>query len=185
MTSETPDSGVPTPDDPDLGPPVTELRDLALTVGDRFSDKVRGKIERRLVSQFVGRTVTRAAEESGIEFARSLGNLVSGFILFVVGVMAVGQLRFGTEMVRIVTICTLSAFALAFGLSVGLGARDITRNVLAGFYARKIFSPGDRLAVRGERGVLKAITATQILIEQETGLVAVANSAFLDETVGH
>jgi small-conductance mechanosensitive channel len=79
----------------------------------------------------------------------------------------------------------LSGLALAFGLSVGLGTRDITRNVLAGFYARKIFSPGDTLEIRGERGVLKAITATQTLIEQASGLVSVANSAFLDETIRH
>jgi small-conductance mechanosensitive channel len=135
------------------------------------------------VSQFAGRTVTQAAEESGIEFARQLGNLVSGLILFVVGVMAIAQLRFDTDMVRIVTICTLSGLALAFGVSVGLGTRDITRNVLAGFYARKIFRPGDPIEVRGHRGVLRAITATQTLIEQDAGLVAVANSVFLDETI--
>ena len=94
------------------------------------------------VSQFAGRTVTQAAEDSGIEFARSLGSLVSGLILFIVGVMAIGQLKFDTDMVRIVTVCTLSGFALAFGLSFGLGTRDITRNIIAGFYARKIFRPG-------------------------------------------
>jgi len=135
------------------------------------------------VSQFAGRTVTQAAEESGIEFARQLGGLVSGLILFIVGVMAIGQLRFDTEMVRIVTVCTLSGIALAFGVSVGLGTRDITRNVLAGFYARKIFRPGDPIEIRGHRGLLRAITATQTLIDDETGLVSVANSAFLDETV--
>ena len=135
------------------------------------------------VSQFAGRTVTQAAEESGIEFARQLGGLVAGLILFIVGIMAIGQLRFDTEMVRIVTICTLSGVALAFGLSVGLGTRDITRNVLAGFYARKLFRPGDPIEVRGHRGLLRAITATQTLIDDETGVVAVANSAFLDETV--
>jgi len=135
------------------------------------------------VSQFAGRTVTQAAEESGIEFARPLGSLVTGLILFVVGVMAIGQLRFDTDMVRIVTICTLSGLALAFGLSIGLGTRDLTRNVLAGFYARKIFRPGDPLEIRGERGVLKAITATQTLIEQQTGQVAVVNTVFLDETI--
>ena len=135
------------------------------------------------VSQFAGQTVTQAAEESGIEFARPLGTVVAGLILFIVGVMAIGQLRFDTDMVRIVTICTLSGLALAFGLSVGLGTRDITRNVLAGFYARKIFSPGDALEIRGQRGILKAITATQTLIEQDTGLVVVANSSFLDDTI--
>jgi len=135
------------------------------------------------VSQFVGATVTRAAEDAGIEFARPLGNVVSGLILFVVGVMAIGQLRFDTEMVRIVTICVLSGLALAFGLSVGLGTRDVTRNILAGFYARQLFRPGDPLEVRGQRGVLRAIAATQTVIEQETGVVIVANTVFLDETV--
>jgi hypothetical protein len=135
------------------------------------------------VSQFAGQTVTQAAEESGIDFARPLGNLVSGLILFVVGVMAIAQLRFDTEMVRIVTICTLSGFALAFGMSVGLGTRDITRNVIAGFYARKIYRPGDPIEVRGQRGVLRAITATQTLIDQDAGVVSVANSVFLDETI--
>jgi small-conductance mechanosensitive channel len=137
------------------------------------------------VSQFAGRTVAQAAEDSGIEFARSLGSLVSGLILFIVAVMAIGQLKFDTDMVRIVTVCTLSGLALAFGLSFGLGTRDITRNVVAGFYARKIFRPGDPLEVRGQRGVLKAITATQTLIEQDTGVVVVANAALLDETVRH
>ena len=135
------------------------------------------------VSQFAGGAVTQAAEESGIEFARPLGRLVSALILFIVGVMAIGQLRFDTDMVRIVTICVLSGLALAFGLSVGLGTREITRNILAGFYARKILAPGDPLEIRGERGTLKAITATQTLIEQEAGLVIVANTALLDETI--
>ncbi len=135
------------------------------------------------VSQFAGRTVAQAAEESGIEFARSLGTVVSSLILFIVGVMAIGQLRFDTDMVRIVTACALSGLALAFGLSVGLGTRDITRNVLAGFYARKIFTPGDNLEIRGQRGILRAITATQTLIDHEAGLVVVANSTFLDETI--
>ena len=135
------------------------------------------------VSQFAGDTVRRASEESGIEFARTLGSLTAGFILFVVGIMAIGQLEFDTEMVRIVTVCVLGGFALAFALSIGLGTRDITRNVLAGFYARKVFAPGDPIEVRGHRGVLRAITPTQTLIEQEDTVVTVANTVFLDDVV--
>lgn len=135
------------------------------------------------VAQFAGRTAAQAAEESGIEFARQLGSLVTGLILFVVGIMAIGQLRFDTDMVRIVTICSLSGLALAFGISAGLGTRDITRNVLAGFYARKIFRPGDPIEIRGQRGVLRAITATQTLVDHESGALAVANDVFLSETI--
>ncbi|MBM3770315.1 MAG: hypothetical protein FJW27_03335 [Acidimicrobiia bacterium] len=116
-------------------------------------------------AQFAGQTVTQAADESGIEFAKSLGSIVTGLIVFVVGIMAVGQLRFDTDMVRIFTVSLLAGFALAFGLSFGLGTRDITRNILAGFYARKLFQPGDPVEILGHRGVIKGITATQTLIE--------------------
>ena len=135
------------------------------------------------VAQFAGHAVEQAAAESGIDFASSLGSIVSGLIMFVVSIMAIAQLKIDTDMVRIFTICLLSGFALAFGLSFGLGTRDITRNVLAGFYARKLFRPGDSVEIRGYRGIIKGITATQTLIEQEQGLVMFANTVFLDETV--
>lgn len=135
------------------------------------------------VAQFAGNAVRQAAEDSGIDFASSLGSIVSGLIMFVISIMAIAQLKIDTDMVRIFTICLLSGFALAFGLSFGLGTRDITRNILAGFYARKIFQPGDAVEIRGYRGVIKGITATQTLVEQEQGVVMFANAVFLDETV--
>jgi small-conductance mechanosensitive channel len=136
-----------------------------------------------VAAQFAGRTVARAAADSGIDFAESLGSLVSGLMLFVLGIMALGQLKIDTEIVRVVTTCLLAGIGLAFGLSFGLGTRDITRNMLAGFYARKIFRVGEPLEVRGQRGTLRSITPTQTILEREDGIVAVGNSVFLDEVV--
>ena len=39
------------------------------------------------------------------------------------------------------------------------------------------------MEIRGQRGVLKAITATQTLLDSDGRTVAVANSAFLEEVV--
>ena len=136
------------------------------------------------VSQFAGDTVRRAAEASGIEFAPTLARITSAFLLFLVIIMAIGQLEFDTAMVRIVTAVVLGGLALAFAISFGLGSRDVTRNLLAGFYARQVFAPGDPLEVRGHRGVLRAITPTQTLIEQDDEVVVTfANSVFLDDVV--
>ncbi len=92
------------------------------------------------VGQFARQTVAQSAESSGIEFAPALGKLVSGVILFVCAMMAIAQLKIDTDIVRIVTSFVLGGAALAFGLSFGLGTRDIIRNIAAGFYARKILS---------------------------------------------
>jgi hypothetical protein len=37
-------------DDPDLGPPVTELRQASIPLGDRFVTRVRSRIERRVLA---------------------------------------------------------------------------------------------------------------------------------------
>ncbi len=122
--------------------------------------------------------VSRAASESGIDFASSLGSLVSALIIFVLGIMAVAQLRIDTEIIRLVIACVLGGIALAFGL----GTREITRNIIAGFYARKIFNVGQELEIRGERGVLRSITPTQtLLVQPDETVVAVSNASFLED----
>ena len=134
-------------------------------------------------AQFAGRAVTEAATNTGLEFAGSLGSLVSGTLMFVLGIMAISQLQIDTEIVRVVTSAVLAAMALAFGLAFGLGSRDVTRNILAGFYARKTFEVGKEMEVLGERGELVTITPTQPLLRQGDRLVTVANSVFLEEVV--
>ena len=56
MTPDTRDPGGESPvDDGDMGEPVVELRDLSLAVDARFGRRVRGKIERRvLTGEFLG-----------------------------------------------------------------------------------------------------------------------------------
>ena len=134
-------------------------------------------------AQFAGRAVTEAGTNAGIEFAASLGSVVSGTLMFVLGIMAVSQLQIDTEIIRVVTSAVLAGMALAFGLAFGLGSRDVTRNILAGFYARKTFEMGAELEVLGEKGDLMAITPTQTLLRQGERTVAVSNAVFLDEVV--
>ena len=134
-------------------------------------------------AQWAGGTVAAAATNSGIEFGPSLGGLVSGVLMFVIGIMAIGQLQIDTEIIRLVTAALLAGMALAFGLAFGLGSRDLTRNILAGFYARKTFEIGKEMEIRGERGALKSITPTQTLLQQGDRVVAVANTVFLDDVV--
>jgi hypothetical protein len=132
------------------------------------------------VGQFAGQAVAQSAATSGIEFAPSLGKLISGGVLFVCAMMAIAQLKIDTEIIRIVTSFILGGGALAFGLSFGLGTRDIVRNIAAGFYARKILVIGRPLEVAGHQGVLTAITATHVVLQSAGRETTVSNAAVLD-----
>ena len=103
------------------------------------------------LGQFAGEMVTQSAQSSGIDFAPSLGKLVSALIVFVVSMMAVAQLKIDTEIIRIVTSFTLGGAALASGISFGLGTRDIIRNITAGFYTRKFLQIGTQLEILGQQ----------------------------------
>jgi hypothetical protein len=133
------------------------------------------------VSQFVGTMVHEAAASAGLDFAPTLGRLVSGLILFIAAVMAVSQLKVDTEMLRLVTAIVLAAGALAFGISFGFGARDIVRNILVGFYARKFLQVGKPIEIVGQQGTLRAITATHAILELEEHRISVSNATFLDQ----
>jgi len=133
------------------------------------------------IAQFASETVTQAARNSGIDFAPALGKLVSGLIVFVVSMMAIGQLKIDTNIVRIVTSFILGGAALAFGIAFGFGTRDIIRQITVGFYLRKFLEVGKPLEVAGEKGILKGITATHTLLETETEEISVSNATFLDK----
>ncbi len=131
------------------------------------------------VAQFAGRTVKGAAESAGMQFASSLGSAASGLIIFVLIMMAMAQLEIDTQMVRLVSGALFGGVALGFGLSFGLGSTDVTRGVLAGFYARQLLTVGEEVEVGGVRGRLMAITATQLVLQTDREVVSVPNVALL------
>ena len=57
-------------DDPDLGPPVTELRQASVTLGDRFVTRVRNRIERRVLTGEALELLWTAPSTMLLEFLR-------------------------------------------------------------------------------------------------------------------
>ena len=136
-----------------------------------------------LLAQFSGRAIEQAAEASGLEFGTALGRAVSALVFFLSAIMAIGQLRIETEIVRIFAGGILGGLALAFGLSFGLGTRDIVRNILSGFYARRVLAPGTEIIIDGRRGTVQAVTPTLTVIEFDQDRMAISNSRVLDENL--
>lgn len=134
-----------------------------------------------LVAQTTGRLIERAARESGVEMAPSLGRIVAGLILFIATIMAVGQLGIETSLIRTFVIAGLAGGALALGLSFGLGTREVTHDIVAGYYVRKTFNVGDPIQVGDDEGTLQAVTPTKSFLEAGEKRISVPNRRLLDE----
>ena len=132
------------------------------------------------IAQVAGRAVTEAGRGMGLDFAPLLGRLLTGILLFVLIVMALGELEVQTILVRDLAVIVVAGGMLAFSLSFGLGSRDVTRNILAGFYVRRVFSVGDQVEVAGHKGTIIGITPTQTILQKGERTVVLSNGAFLD-----
>lgn len=135
------------------------------------------------VAQVAGGSVAVAARGFGIDFGPALGRLVTGALVFLVAVTALAELQIDTILVRNVTQLILGGICLAAALSLGLGSRDITRNVLAGFYARRTLEVGQEVEVGGRVGVVEALTPTQVHLRSGGRTVILNNAIFLEGPV--
>lgn len=134
-----------------------------------------------VMARLAGEAVQRAASDAGVDYAKPLGRGVKGFIVFLVAVMAITQLGIDTQMIRTVVVITMAGAALGLALSFGLGSREVTRNLMAGFYARKLFRVGAELQVGEARGTLTAVTPVRTLLSREGETVSIPNHVFLQE----
>lgn len=136
-----------------------------------------------VIAQFAGGAVTRSARNSGVEFAPILGRIVSSLIVFVVSLMAVTQLQIDTDIIRSVVMILLAGASLSLALTFGLGSRDVTRNLVAGYYARKIFEPGKKIEIQGRETTLAGIAPVHTILEEDGQLTTIPNKVFLEEAV--
>jgi small-conductance mechanosensitive channel len=136
-----------------------------------------------VVAQFAGNAVRESASDSGVDYAPALGRAVTAGILFIVTIMAISQLGIDTEMIRTVVVIGLAGGALGLALTFGLGSREVTRNLMAGFYVRRLYRVGEEIEVEGMRGTVAAVTPTQILLQVDGRTVTVPNRRLLEETV--
>lgn len=110
-----------------------------------------------MFARFAGSAVSGAMEAIGIEFHETLGSIVRSLIIAFVVIIVMEQIGLDTSVVSTILSSTITIIIAGLALAFGLGGRNVTRNVLAGFYARELFEPGDVIEIDGEDGMLEGI----------------------------
>lgn len=136
-----------------------------------------------LLAQFIGRWVQVGVAATGAEFHEVLGKgarllLIAISIIIAIEELGINLAPLTNALTNIITII-VAGLALAFGL----GARDVVRNILAGYYAREHFSLGDQVQIDGETGTLDAIGTVSSEVALPAGHVVIPNSHLTDRAV--
>jgi small-conductance mechanosensitive channel len=137
-----------------------------------------------MLASFARKFITRHFERMGILHSRSIAGAVYGLLVLVAGTMAVSQLEIETDLFKQVIVIVLVTVGISVALTVGLGTREITKNLLAGVYARDLFMPGNQIQLKDHRGKLRKVgtVTTEIEVSDER-IVYIPNSSLLESSV--
>ncbi|WP_428242287.1 mechanosensitive ion channel family protein [Gynuella sp.] len=135
------------------------------------------------IAQFIQGLVETAAHGVGLEYSRNLGKLAYAGIIIIVVSLAIGELDIETALLNAVIIITLSAFALAASLSLGLATKHLSKAIVSGVYVRELLNVGDEIEIDGQRGVVEEVSTLKTFIRlDDESLLCIPNEQLIQST---
>ncbi|MBC8283748.1 MAG: mechanosensitive ion channel [Nitrospinae bacterium] len=137
-----------------------------------------------VLAHFVKDLVRNGVEGFGVEYGKPLANFAFGIMVFVIGVLTLEQLEIKTALLNSVLEITMIASGLALALSLGLGTKEVSKNIISGVYARDTFKSGLPIQFENDEGVVEEIGTVTSRVRSKNGeLVFIPNSVLIESKV--
>jgi len=140
-----------------------------------------------LVASFLRGVVATSAEQVGISYGEYLANACYFALALLTIHAALNHLGMEFKLFENLVLICFAGLAIGFGLSFGLGGRDVMAGILSGYYLRQRLQSGDSVQVAGFEGTVREVGPVATIIEtNEHGLLnrhSVPNTRMLNEAV--
>jgi len=137
-----------------------------------------------MVADVVQNAVKNALEAVGLDYAKSLANILLGFIFVLVLTVALSQLGIETVLLNASVKIILGALGLAAAISLGLGLKGLAKGVVSGVYARDIYKVGTEIEIEGELAKVAGVgPVTTKLQRKDGGFIMVPNEELITKVV--
>ncbi len=136
------------------------------------------------VARAAGKAVQKASREMGMDHAKAIGSFVTTVLSIVFVVLALGQLQIDTTLLNTVIQIIFTAIAVAVALSLGLGTRDLCKNIVYAGYARDSYETGALIKFNEYQGKIVHVGTVETVIETSKGIhIHIPNSKLMNEVV--
>lgn len=116
----------------------------------------------------------------GMEYSEALGTIVNIGVLIITFVIALSQLKIDATILGNILLLVIGAFAIGLAIALGLGARDLVKNIISGVYLNKTVKTGSTVRIKDMVGKLVDIGPVISTIEVEDKPIKINNSSFLE-----
>ena len=141
-----------------------------------------------MLAHFLGNAIIAVADSVNISYARALGKIIEYAILAFVVVLAISTLGVDTSILTTSLTIIIASAGLAIALTFASGSRESARNVIAGYYVRQHFSPGQHLTFGEYSGNVRSTSGAYTVLEVtgeggERSTISLPNSLLLKRAV--
>lgn len=124
-----------------------------------------------MLARFLGNTIAAVADSVNITYGTAVGKIIEYAIVAIIIVLAISTLGIDTTILTTSLTIIVAAAGLAIALTFGLGSRESAKNVIAGFYVRQNFRPGQRVTLGEYSGTIRNTAGAYTVLDtvNETG----------------
>jgi hypothetical protein len=117
----------------------------------------------------------------GINYAQAVSQVVYGIIMLITASLAINQLQIATDLLDIFFIIIMASVGLACAISFGMGARDVSAQLISGVYLREQLIPGEELCMDGKFGTVLSVGTVNTLVQIDNEVVRIPNTELLSK----
>ena len=132
----------------------------------------------------IGYAFAIGARDATVRSGQRLQVLSSGVYFLVLTVAVLAALRqLGIDLVVVRSLILIAAGAAFGGLAFafGMGASSALDNIIASYYVRRVYRPGNRVRIGGSEGEILEISPTAVVLDTATGRAMVPAKKFNQE----
>lgn len=116
----------------------------------------------------------------GLEYSEALGTIVNIGVLLITFVIALSQLKIDATILGNILLLVIGAFTIGLAIAIGLGTKDLVKNIISGVYIGKTVKPGSTVRIKDMTGKLVDIGSVISTIEVDNKEIKVNNSSFME-----
>ena len=141
-----------------------------------------------MLARFLGNAIIAIADNVNITYGKALGKIIEYAIVAFVVVLAISTLGVDTTILTTSFTIIIAAAGLAIALTFASGSRESARNVIAGFYVRQHFRPGQQLTLGEYSGKVRSTSGAYTVLDTlnesgENSTISLPNSLLLQSAV--
>lgn len=134
-------------------------------------------------ARLLSKSIESSARNAGLEYATGLGTALRYILTFLILILALAQAGVQTAILTTVFTVLVVSLGLALALALGLGSRSVVNNLLAGAFARELFTPGSEIEIQGRTGKIVAIRSVGTTLESEGRQITIPNTMLIENIV--